>query len=288
MSKINFGNLTDDFDDFGDELSVPSGDISAPEYIPDEDYNDADITESVITNAGFRGMSDEDRKCLEIYGKAVDFEIAFSEMSGEPVPEKEKVTEEEIEYTSDVKEQEEEEKIEKKEALQKLFLGAFSWLVEKTNEGVELAENISSDKNAVRKYNKKAEMPKITYAKARGETPFLKKLIIFLIICTGIGIMFGAEANSYMAFHYAEKPTPMGCSFGWIAEFDSLPFNISRFYGNVFFTGFMLGFGILGIIGLFIYLDSEQKKASRVGKEHGSAHIAKNRDYKIYKNKFME
>lgn len=147
-------------------------------------------------------------------------------------------------------------------------------------------ELISESKGKVRTYNKTAVMPKNSFAKPLEEGgAFVKKLLLFLAACVVLGIVVGIKANSYYIVH--DNESALNCAIMWIME-EGVPMSIDPFYANVFATGFLLGFGLLGIIGLFTYLDSEQKKHSRVGHEHGSAHLATSKDFKIYKNKFME
>lgn len=70
--------------------------------------------------------------------------------------------------------------------------------------------------------------------------------------------------------------------------YDALPVSLTPLNTSVAGIAFLMGFGILGIIGLFIYLDSEQKNLSRVGHEHGSARLGEPKDFKNFKTKFMD
>lgn len=175
----------------------------------------------------------------------------------------------------------------KREKTKTIFIAFKEFIVRVVREGVSDLEKTSSDKSKVREYNKTAEMPKIAYAKPVKGQSFVKKLVLFLLACTGVGVFLGAQANSYYIFKGGKVDSAMACAWSWLME-ENMPFSLSPLYFDVFGTGFLLGFGILGIIGLFIWLDNDAKKQSRVGHEHGKAHLGTARDFKIYKNKFME
>ena len=138
-----------------------------------------------------------------------------------------------------------------------------------------------------REYNKKAEMEKIVFRKPSEQGSILPKLLMLLAACVAVGIFLGIQANSYYEYQGGKVESNFSCCFAWLTV-ESLPIVTSPFHSSVFMTGFMVGFGALALIGLFIYLDSEQKKASRVGHEHGNAHLGTPKDFKNYKNRFME
>lgn len=153
---------------------------------------------------------------------------------------------------------------------------------------VALETSADSSTPHIREYTNKAKFYKPHYAKpkSRGQA-FLKKCLIAIAVAIGIGIWLGVEANSYYIFKGGKVNTALNCAFGWITV-ENMPINISPFYSDVFFTAFMVGAGAVGLVLLFIYLDKEQKKNSRIGHEHGNARIATDSDFKKYKNKFME
>lgn len=165
---------------------------------------------------------------------------------------------------------------------------AFNWICEQFQDGATLLERTDSGKKAVRTYDKTAQMPKIVYSKASASGGIVKKIIVFLIVCCCVGTFFGVQSNSYYIFKEGTVSNTMSCALGWIFEADKMKMKLSPFVPEVFFTGFAVGAGILAVLGLFIYLDNESKKRSRVGHEHGSAHLGTGRDFKIFKNKFME
>lgn len=171
--------------------------------------------------------------------------------------------------------------------VKKIIIGIKEWVVELVHEGVTVAEKTGSDKSAARKYEKEAQMPKITFAAPAKQMPFAKKLVIFLIVCAAVGIFFGVKANSYFWYNDGKVESAMACAWGWLMV-EKLPVVMSPIQSSVFFAGFAMGFGILGIIGLFIWLDNDAKKQSRVGHEHGNARLGTKRDFTIYKRKFMD
>lgn len=148
-------------------------------------------------------------------------------------------------------------------------------------EAAQEVKDTSDKAERIREYKKNAEMPKIVHAKASTGANPLIKLGFFLVACIAVGVFFGIKANSY--YVYSGKSS----AFGWLTV-ENLPYVFSPIYSDVFMTGFLAGAGILGVIGLFTYLDNDTKKASRVGHEHGQAHLAKAADHKTYTNRFME
>lgn len=160
----------------------------------------------------------------------------------------------------------------------------------KVRKDTEQASLINEQKRKpVRKYTNKAEMEKVVFRKPKeigGNKA--KKIIIFLLVCVAVGIFFAVEANSYYNFMGGKVESEMSCVFGWLPVFDSLPVNLSPLNTSVAGLAFLFGFGILGIMGLFVYLDTEQKQLSRVGHEHGNARLGTPKDFKQFKQKFME
>jgi len=139
----------------------------------------------------------------------------------------------------------------------------------------------------VRKYRNTAKMEKIIYAKPVDVNGGgAKKFVLFLLCCIGASVFFGLKANSYYIYMNG-KTTAMSCSFGWLTV-EGVPMIFNPLYMDIFWITFGIWFGIILLIGLFIWLDSEQKKQSRVGHEHGKARLGTNRDFKTHKIKFMD
>lgn len=157
-----------------------------------------------------------------------------------------------------------------------------------SNNTHEAKEMVLQQRKEVRKYTNEAQFEKISFAKPtelnRGGK---KKFIIFALVCIAVGIFFAVEANSYWVYMNG-KTTPMSAAFAWVTVFDDLPVSLSPMDSSVMGMGFLMGAGILGIIGLFVYLDSDQKKLSRVGHEHGNARLGTPKDFKAFKQKFMD
>ena len=133
-------------------------------------------------------------------------------------------------------------------------------------------------------------MPKITYAKAVTEKSTGVRIMRYAIVCLIIGVVFCVMSNSYTAFEVSQGnavPSAMASAFSWILKFDQISVS-TVIYPSSAVSGFFIGFGISAIISLFIWLESDSKKQSRVGHEHGAARLGTNRDFKIFKNKFME
>ena len=281
MSDMNFGfgMMGGGIDDF-DEEDFTSPASADAEYEPEPDYEDADLVEATFTKSSMDGMSARESRLIESHEAVKNINL------DEMLPANETVKEDEVEFTSETHEAEVAEQQAKQDELRTVVVDSYEWIVEQVKEGVSIMEKTSSEKGKARTYNKKAEMPKIVYAKAKGQSSFASKLMKFGIACTAVGAFVGVYANSYAAVN--PDATAMSCSYSWILSFDTLAVTMTPFNFSAFFAGFGVGFGLLGIIGLFIWLDADAKKQSRVGHEHGSAHLGTNRDFKIYKNKFME
>ncbi len=145
------------------------------------------------------------------------------------------------------------------------------------------------DRKKVRKYTNSAVMQKVTFAKPKevgGNKA--KKLFIFLIACIFAGGFMAVEANSFYNFKGGKVESDLACAFSWLTVFDTMPVSLSPMNLSVMGLAFLIGFGILGIIGLFVYLDNEQKHQSRVGHEHGNSRLGTPKDFKQFKQKFME
>lgn len=184
----------------------------------------------------------------------------------------------------------------KKSRANKVIIGMFQWIkktsFEDNDDNIDDETDVVAIQEAERKkartYNKVAEMPKITFSAPTKKKSFLFKLIVFLIACSGVGTFVGVEANSYFFYKGGKVDSTLACAWSWMIEYDKMPTTISPINSEVFWTSFFVGFGLLGIIGLFIWLDNDSKKRSRVGHEHGNARLGTKRDFKIFKRKFMD
>ena len=150
--------------------------------------------------------------------------------------------------------------------------------------------SVYKSREKVRTYTNKAEFEKIVFKKPKevnngGLTP--KKVGIFLLVCAAIGIFFGIKGNSYYEFKSGHVESIWHCAFLWLTE-ENIPTVLSPMNMSVFGAGFALAAGIAMIAGLFIYLDNDAKRQSRVGHEHGAAHLGTPKDFKNYRQQFME
>lgn len=146
-------------------------------------------------------------------------------------------------------------------------------------ENVENKKVRSADKHF-------AKMPKHRFAKPVEQENIISKIIMLIIGCIVVGVFLGIKANSYYVFTNG-KVSALGCCFQWLMQ-DAMPTITSPLNLSIFFTGFGIGAGVIGLVGLFIALDSSEKKRSRVGHEHGNSRLATNKDFKSYQNRFME
>lgn len=181
------------------------------------------------------------------------------------------------------------EEIKKERQAARLIIEGNEIVKQVVHTGVIAVEtSVDSSTPHIREYTNKAKFYKPRYAKpkSRGQA-FMQKLILAVAAAVGVGIWLGVEANSYYIFQNGKVNNALNCAFGWLMV-ENMPIRIDPFYSDVFFTAFMVGAGAIGLVLLFIYLDKEQKKNSRIGHEHGNAHIATDSDFKKYKNKFME
>lgn len=172
-----------------------------------------------------------------------------------------------------------------KQALEKVIDGVKVLVKDVVEETV--AEN-QKPRKTVRKYTNEAKMEKVSFAKPRetNGSP-AKKLGMFMIVCVIVGIFFAVQANSYYNFKEGKVENEMSCAFSWLME-ENLPMSLDPLNWSVMGCGFGMGFGILAVVGLFIYVDSDQKKQSRIGHEHGSARLGTGSDFKQFQRKFMD
>lgn len=140
----------------------------------------------------------------------------------------------------------------------------------------------------VRTYKNKARLDKVVYKKpvevGRNKA---KKILLFLCICFGISAFFGIKANSYYIYKGGKVNSLMSCSFSWLFE-EKVSIKFSPFYVDVFGVAFLIWFLITSLMALFLFLDSEQRKQSRVGHEHGKARLGTVKDFRSFKVRFMD
>lgn len=115
----------------------------------------------------------------------------------------------------------------------------------------------------------------------------LKKVIIFFIICLGIGVFITLQANSYYNYKGGKVSNVFDCLYAWLMTGD-MPFKPFPLNENVTMFGMLIGTGLPLVIGVFAHLSNDEKNQSRVGHEHGNARLATPDDYKAYSNRFME
>lgn len=267
----------------------------------DWDSDDSEpSSEAYRTTTTFEGkttlVTHTDEQWEQAEKAQTDFDKAFSPDSGVNVVKQENV----VCQTNEEKQNQNKRKSKARE----LIIGIKKWVVEVMSIGENASSSVSADDEdqpetegegqialaetkKVRSYNKTAEMPKITYSAPIKGKSFAFKLTVFLIACAAVGVFMGVQANSYFFYKGGKVESTLACAWSWLME-ENMPITFSPINGSVFGLAFLVGFGILGIIGLFIWLDGDAKKQSRVGHEHGNARLGTKRDFKIFKRKFMD
>lgn len=292
MDKKYSGYEDNDCDDMFSDTSSTEYKFPTPEN--EEDYSDSisdSCDTSVMTTGGNEMFSPEQANDLDSMKKVAEpTEISSNGVQdalGESVKKDKTIEEDKVRYTS----KEDIENIEKQKESdankEKMIIEGNELIKETVGGATERIEKCSPKDPHVREYKNVAVMPKVSFAKPSTQGSGLKKLLLFIIACCAVGTFFGVEANSYYNYKGGKTNGVMSCTFSWITV-DNLPISISPLDATTFFGAFCIGAGILGVIGLFIWLDSDAKKRSRVGHEHGNSHLGTSRDFKIYKNKFME
>lgn len=280
LDYLDFEEIINDDDDIEKEQASKT----TNEEIEDEEYSEYDFVETttMFNTGNLSPLTEEEKKLLSNHSllKENSFDSVFLAPDTDSTKE---VRDEDI-FLKDTEQGDIEAR---NERVEKVIIEIHEWTKGLINEGVNNLKRLSSDKERVRTYNKKAVMPKITYAKAFEQKSPLPKIIMFLLACCGVGGFLGYMANSYYVFKGGEVESAMSCAFLWIMV-ENMPLTLSPFHANVFGLAFIIGFSILAVIGIFIYLDNDAKKHSRVGYEHGKKGLGKPSDFKSYKRKFME
>lgn len=152
----------------------------------------------------------------------------------------------------------------------------------------EKSKELTAELPKVREYTNKAEFEKINYAKpVEAKGSWKKKLLILLIACFVVGCFLAVKANSYFVYTNGKTTDGIACTFSWLMA-DDMPYALTPFNSSIFMTAFGIGAGLVAIVGIFIYLESEQKRQSRVGHEHGNARLGTASDFKKFKTRFMD
>ena len=161
---------------------------------------------------------------------------------------------------------------------------------------LELCQTVLNEKNKeltaelpkIRNYTNKAEFEKINFAKpVEAKGSWKKKLLILLVACLVVGCFLGVKANSYFIYTGGKTTDGIACTFSWLMA-DNMPYALTPFNSSIFMTAFGIGAGIVAIVGIFVYLEGEQKRQSRVGHEHGNARLGTASDFKKFKTQFMD
>lgn len=197
------------------------------------------------------------------------------------------ITEDDIKFTRNLTE---EEMIENNNRFKEIWIGTKKFVIEIASmlkQEKEIEEKTNVNKKHIRTYNKEVSKIKVKYGKAYTEKSFTSTLIKMAIACSCCGFVMGLMANSYRVANPKKNLSISSCAFGWLLQ-EEMDYTLTPFYSDIFWGCFFIGFGILAVICLFIYLESENKKNSRVGHEHGNARLGNSRDFKTYKRKFME
>lgn len=156
-------------------------------------------------------------------------------------------------------------------------------------EASKSLKQTSADKPAVRHYNKKKpKRRKAKFTKEKKEGSALGTFIKVVVIALIIGTFLGTKGLAYYNTYGTKKTTPSQACFGWFTKDAPVTFEtVMPFNAEVFLTGLGIGAGAFLVIAVFVYLDKDQKKESRIGHEHGKARLATMTDYKQYTNNFM-
>lgn len=181
------------------------------------------------------------------------------------------------------------EEIKKEEEEKHLIIDDIKIVTAVVKTGVQQSQTVTNENTPhLREYNNKPKFYKPVFGKAKTGENNLKKYLFMAISSVAVGIFGGVEANSYYLAVGGKVPNTLSCSWGWLTMFDTMTPNISPFYANVFFTAFAIWGSALGLVFLLGSMNSAEKKASRVGHEHGNMRLSTKSDFKKYINKFMD
>lgn len=284
-------NKDDDFDEnnrsIGEALCEIDGNNNIDEdniiYEGSTTHNREDDRE--ITREKYLEISDVVNKI----GKD-DFEKVFAIDNTPDVEVEEKIVEEvQKEVISGYVIQKSEEEIKQEEEQKYFIINGVSIIKKEVVTGVQVSQTITIENTPhLREYTNKPKFYKPSYGKAKTGESNLKKYLFMVCASIVVGIIGGVEANSYYLAVGGDVNNALACSWSWLPMFDTLTPNISPFYANVFFTSFFVWGCALGLVFLFSSMNNAERKASRVGHEHGSMRLATKSDFKKYINKFMD
>ena len=287
-----------EYDPFGDlQPEKEEKEYEPVEYVPEEDeptgfggFGDEDVS------SGLGGDLEEPKAKVEEkrYVPTPQFDTFISDMNKKQEDVKEDVIKKDEEEKVPYEEEEvlDDENVEYYVANKKDYEQEKMFIIDGVKIIMEASKSLkqtSADKPAVRHYNKKKpkrRKAKFTKEKKEGSAlaTFLKVVIIALII----GTFLGTKGLAYYNTYGTKNTTPSQACFGWFTK--DVPVTLQTvmpFNAEVFLTGLGIGAGAFLVIAVFVYLDKDQKKESRIGHEHGKARLATMTDYKQYTRNFM-
>jgi|GEM_PF-1168198 len=196
--------------------------------------------------------------------------------------EKIKQLDKEIEETK-----EEERTILKNARAEQLNKKALKCIYENLGKGLEEAAKdyekkkpmIQAEKQSRNIKKVKANSKKKTTYKARKKDKYIIGCILFIGFALLMGLRAGTVSNE------DNNSSPFMCLLKIFTKDD---FTIGNPDLKVASTVFFIMLCIEALVILFVYLDKAQKKASRIGHEHGMARIGNKTDLKNFRNQFME
>jgi len=157
------------------------------------------------------------------------------------------------------------------------------------DEAIQTEKNTGLEAEKLREYTNEAEYFKGSFAKPKeNEEDKTKKFIIMAAMSFAIGIFGGIQSNRYYTTKEGKVENIFNCTWSWLFSIDDMPLKILPFHSGAFFTGFFVWFIILAIICLFIWINNDVMKNSRVGHEHGNAKLMDKNSFQKFKNRFME
>jgi hypothetical protein len=268
------------------------------EYVPEEDEPTGfgGFGDENDESSGLDGESEEPKAKAEEkrYVPTPQFDVFISDMNKKQEDVKEDVIKKDEEEKVPYEEEEvlDDENVEYYVANKKDYEQEKMFIIDGVKIIMEASKSLkqtSADKPAVRHYNKKKpkrRKAKFTKEKKEGNAfgTFIKVVVIALII----GTFLGTKGLAYYNTYGTKKTTPSQACFGWFTK--DVPVTLQTvmpFNAEVFLTGLGIGAGAFLMIAVFVYLDKDQKKESRIGHEHGKARLATMTDYKQYTRNFM-
>ena len=289
-----------DYDPFSDlQPEKEEKEYEPVEYVPDENeptgFGGFGGEDDASSGLGGESEEPEAKKAEEKrYVPTAQFDTYISDMNKKQEDVKEDVIKKDEEEKVPYEEEEvlDDENVEYYVANKKDYEQEKMFIIDGVKIIMEASKSLkqtSADKPAVRHYNKKKpkrRKAKFTKEKKEGNAfgTFIKVVVIALII----GTFLGTKGLAYYNTYGTKKTTPAQACFGWFSK--DVPVTLQTvmpFNAEVFLTGLGIGAGAFLMIAVFVYLDKDQKKESRIGHEHGKARLATMTDYKQYTRNFM-